>query len=308
MKTHKLLLLALIILTGQVFAQTRYAVLPVKSLGMDDVTTQTVDMLLRQEIIKETGAEIVSKSETINAAGDELCMELECAVAAGSLLGADKVVTTSLSKLGNKIAVQFMLFDVKENRTILADNVMSKNVDDLEMVIIRLAKSIAQELPIKNTAEVGAIVKNEEKSLQRRRAKRFAGFSFGYLFPSDGYDNKKEEVFTVDMRLGFEMSNTAVGLFVGVRKGIASNIYVSYLMSRKDICPYVGGALGFHWVAHKSMFEDDDKRTDGFEVTASTGLRLFRTYNFQIVINLDYIYTFNDYDDKAVVLTIGLLK
>ncbi len=307
MKSIQLIIIVILLFAGQLIANVNYAVFPVRATGVDNDTAETVDMLLRQEIIKETGGEIVGKNRTIEVAGYEICMELECAVEAGIKLNADKVVTSSLSKLGNKIVVQFMLFDVAGNKTILADNVVSKNVDDLEMVIVRIAKSIAQEIPIKKSAEVGAIVKNEEKSLTRRRAKRFTGFSFGYMFPLNGYDDKKDEIFTADLRMGFEMSNTAVGAQFAIRKGFATNIYVHYLMSRKDICPYVGGALGFHWVYHDDDL-DNDERTDGFELTASTGLRLFRTYNFQVVINLDYIYTLNDFDDQAFVLTIGLLK
>lgn len=307
MKLNQLIIMLALIFTVQLSASTQYAIFPVKAMGVDDVTTQTVDLLLRQEIIKETGGELIGKNRTSEVAGEDVCMELECAIAAGIELNADKVVTSSLSKLGNKIVVQFMLFDVAGNNTILADNVIAKNVDDLEMVIKRIAKSIAQELPIEKSAEVGAIVKNEEKSLTRRRAKRFTGLSFGYLFPVDGYGGKTEELFSADLRMGFEMTNTAVGALFAIRNGFATNVYVHYLMSRKDVCPYVGGALGFHWVHHGER-HDEDMRTDGFEFTGSTGLRLFRTYNFQVVINLDYIYTLNDFDDQALVFAIGLLK
>lgn len=303
MRNYKTFILIILMSVGTLIAQTQYAVLPVRSMGIDRVTTQTVDMLLRQEIVKETRAELISQNRTAEVSGEELCMDLDCAVAIGSELEADKVVTATMSKLGSKIVVQFMLFDVGKNRTILADNVIAKNIDDLEMVIIRIAKSIARETPIDKSAEVGAIVRNEEKSLTRRRARRYTGFSFGYLFPQEGYRNKTDKRFTTDLRLGYELTNTAVGAFFGYREGFATNIYLSYLLTRTDICPYIGGALGFHWVYH-----ENDKRSDGFELTASTGLRLFRTYNFQVMVNLDYIYTLNDFDDQALVLTIGLLK
>jgi len=232
-------------------------------------------------------------------------MDLDCAVDIGIKLNARKVVSTNLSKLGNKVVVQFMLFDVNENRTILADNVVSKNLDDLEMVIKRIAISIAHEKQIEETAEVGAIVKNENKSITRRRAKRYAGLSFGYLFPIEGYNSDLEKVLTVDFRAGYEMTNTAVGALFAIRQGFATNIYIHYLMTKTDICPYIGGAFGFHWIGHNDNFK---KRGDGFEITGSAGLRLFRTYNFQVVINCDYTYTFNEYDEQALVLTFGILK
>jgi len=303
MNMRKILILGSLILISQLLSADYYAVLPVYSIGIDAYTTQTVNMLLRQNIAKETGKEIISQSRTDAAAGGKFCMDAECALEIGQELNAIKVVSSSLSKLGKKIVVQFMLFDVENNRTILTDNVVSENIDDLEMVIKRISISIARETPIEKSAEVGAIVKNEEKSLTRRQAKRFAGFSFGYLFPTEGYDGNTEESFTADFRTGYEITNTAVGALFAIRKGFATNIYISYLMTRKDICPYLGGALGFHWVNHKS-----GNRSDGFELTASSGLRLFRTYNFQVIINLDYIYTFNDFKDQALVFTVGLLK
>ena len=60
--------------------------------------------------------------------------------------------------------------------------------------------------------------------------------------------------------------------------------------------------------AQTGNYEDDNRRGDGFELTLNGGLKLFRTYNFQILINFAYLATFNDYDDRATVFTIGLVK
>jgi len=309
MKKNRVLLIAVIlILSTQIFAQGYYAVLPVRALGIDDGTTQTVNMLLRQEITSETGKELVSQSLTEQTVEDANCMDLECAVDIGTKLGAKKVVSASLSKLGHKVIVQFMLFDIEENRTILADNVVSNSVEDLEMVVKRIAASISQEEPIEDTAEIGYLVQNENKSInRRRRARRYTGLSFGYLFPIEGYSYDGDEELTADFRAGYEMTNTAVGALFAIRHGFATNIYVHYLMTTTDVCPYIGGALGFHWISHFDGYYDD-KRSDGLELTGSAGLRLFRTYNFQVVINFDYTYTFNDYDEQALVFTLGLLK
>ena len=91
------------------------------------------------------------------------------------------------------------------------------------------------------------------------------------------------------------------------------------LFSREDVCPYIGGAFGFHWVTHNTApvytletdgyysYQNKDKKDNGFEFTANTGLRLFHTYDFQILLNLDYTITLNDYYDKALIFTIGVL-
>ncbi|OLD68781.1 MAG: hypothetical protein AUI33_09455 [Ignavibacteria bacterium 13_1_40CM_2_61_4] len=91
------------------------------------------------------------------------------------------------------------------------------------------------------------------------------------------------------------------------------NLYGSYLSSPKDLCPYVGGAFGFHWVDHADYVyiagnpARSNSRSDGFEVIGNVGIRVLHTYNFQMIFNLEYIYTINDYNDRALVFTIGFL-
>jgi hypothetical protein len=101
-----------------------------------------------------------------------------------------------------------------------------------------------------------------------------------------------------------------------VRKGFGMNVFTSYLFSKKDVCPYLGGSVGFHWVSHNGYHdpesdewrEEEGKRGDGYELNLDGGVRLFHTYNFQILFNLGYSCTFNEYDDRAILFTIGLLK
>ena len=156
----------------------------------------------------------------------------------------------------------------------------------------------------------------ETRKHLRRSSKRNIGISFGYLYPLNGY-NQAEKTFALDLRVGHELQDFRLGMLSGVRKGFAMNVYGAYLFPKKDICPYVGGAFGFHWVTHNYHYsstrpEEDfdtfnEKSGDGSEFTVNGGLRLFRTYNFQIILNLAYVYTLNDFNDQAVLFTIGLL-
>ncbi|MBN1541257.1 hypothetical protein JW992_03855, partial [candidate division KSB1 bacterium] len=133
------------------------------------------------------------------------------------------------------------------------------------------------------------------------------------LYPKSGYD-RDDRSFAMDFRTGYEAPDFAAGMLFGLRKGFATHVYLDYLLTRTDICPYIGGSFGFHWVSHD---DDDapengdhkqDKKGDGFEVGVQAGLRIFRTWNFEVLINAEYLYTFNDYDDQAVIFTVGLLK
>lgn len=287
-------------------ARTRgkMVVLPFTSLGIDYVSTQTAELLLRQEIGKLDTVEMVSESETRRVAGDTPCTDVACAVEIGEQLGADKVVFCSLSRLGEKIVVQFALADVATKQALVRDNTTSETVEDLETVMKRVAMSIVDQSPIEQTAEVGAIMEKETEVPRRRSALGINGISIGYLYPQQGYDDI-DRSFTIDYRRGYEMERIAVGAQFAIRWGFAFNIYSSYLITKTDFCPYIGGAFGFHWVAHDD--DDDERKDDGFEFVINTGIRAFRTYNFQVLLNLDYAITFNDYDDEAIVFTIGLL-
>jgi hypothetical protein len=181
----------------------------------------------------------------------------------------------------------------------------------------RIASNIVEMKTTEENAQVGNIVKEETEEPLRRSSRKNIGLSFGYLFPQNGYDNNDDKSFTINLHLDYELEELAVGLLLGARNGFAMNVYGEYLFSSTDICPYAGGAFGFHWVSHEqhqitpydpgSPVNTINKKSDGFELTFNTGFRLLHTYNFQVLLNLEYIMTFNDYDDQAIVFTIGIL-
>ena len=144
----------------------------------------------------------------------------------------------------------------------------------------------------------------------RRTSWRHFGLSFGYLYPKNGTYDNADRSFVADARFDYEMNDYAVGMLLGVRDGFATNLYGLYFLSRKDVCPYVGGAWGFHWVSHdnpNAVLAGRTYKTDGFELTTSAGMRILHTYNFELVFNLEYIYSFNDYNDRAIVFTLGIM-
>ncbi|MCD4796589.1 MAG: hypothetical protein K8R49_05410 [Candidatus Cloacimonetes bacterium] len=297
-----------IIQVSGLWAET-IAVLPFYSLGVDEISIQTAESILKNDIRKLSSMHIISQDKTNESLAGEQCTEVVCAVEIGRELDADLVLITNLSKLGEKIIIQYNLVDVNKGQSAVLDNTTSNTIEDLEVVMNRIAMSIVEQKPLAQTVEVGAIMQKEEDIPRRRSGKKFIGLSFGYLYPQHGYDEDYERSFTLDLRSGYEVGNVAVGLQFAARHGFATNIYASYLFSKKDICPYAGGAFGFHWVAHyDDDWYDDNKRSDGLEFIANAGIRAFRTYNFQVILNIDYAITFNDFDDRALIFTIGLLK
>ncbi len=283
----------------------KIVVIPFQSLGIDEISLKSAESLLKNELEQITNLQVLSSSLTMNAIGSNRITEVEDAVRIGNEMLADLVLITSLNKLGEKVIIQYIVVDVYREISILADNVTAQSIENLDMIMKRIAMSIRDGKTLDETIEVGTITETESKVSKRRQGLKYFGLSFGYLFPMKGFDGERERKISFDTRTGFEMDNNmTVGLQLAYRTGFASNIYTHYLFSKSDFCPYAGGAIGFHWVAH----DKDRKRGDGFELIASTGLRAFRTYNFQVLLNLDYSITMNDYDDRSLVFTIGLMK
>jgi hypothetical protein len=301
---------------GQKESDTKIAILPFASVGIDESTVQSAQAILRLEISAASNWDIASETDVKNAMGDQSCDEPGCAAEIGNRVGASRVLICHLTGLGEKILVHYTLIDATSGTTVLKDNATALIVEDLDTVLKRVAASVSTNKSIQQTAEVNNITANESLEPLRRGSNTLSGFTFGYLFPQEGYDND-DRSFTFDFRVAHEIEPFEVGILLAVRKGFAVNVFGNYLFTRKDICPYLGGAFGFHWVKHDQYdyfdaqtqtYRQDDRHTDGFELTANGGVKLFRTYNFQILLNFAYLVTFNDYDDRATVFTFGLVK
>ncbi|MFH1891960.1 MAG: hypothetical protein ABIK83_04680 [Candidatus Zixiibacteriota bacterium] len=314
-----ILSIVLILLSCQqiCWAQERLAVLPLSGIGVDASTQETVHQLLVSEITQLKKYQIVPENDVLSAMGDRTCADAACAAEIGTMTGASKVVYGSLNRLGEKIIFQYHLIDVSSGETILSDDLTALQVEELDQVAKRVAASIVQQKPVEKTIEVGTVTEKESQESKERKANSSWGIGFGYLYPQDGYDNydNKDRFFVWDFRSIFEMRHIAVDALLGIRKGIALNVGCLYLVSNKDFSPYVGAGVGFHAVSHETTYASpaaydnrEDKADDGFEILLKGGMLAFRTYDFRVVATVEYSMTFNDYDDRAIVLTIGVMR
>ncbi len=294
------------------------ALLPFVSVGVEEPVLYSAETLLRHELTGAPTIKLISEESTRQVVGETICAEAPCAMELGKQLQADQVIIGKMVALGEKLIIEYMLIDVQSQEILLLDKATASFVEDLDVVIKRVASSIISQKSLEKTAEVGLITEKETETPRRRSMRKFTSYSFGYLYPQNGYDDRNRS-FTMDLRFGAEIEDYEIGLLLGVRKGFAVNIFGARLLSKTDFSPYIGGAFGFHWVNHdyfdNGYFDEngryipgEEKRKDGFEFTANTGVRAFRTYNFQLLLNLGYSMTFNDFDDRAVLFTIGIIR
>jgi len=302
-------------LAQEVTAKTT-VLLPIFSNGIDEASVLTAESILRMELTNQKRLEIVSEKKTLAAIGNEQCLDEECAKLIGEKLNAEQVLLCKFSPLGEKLIIQYNLVQTSTGKNILSERVTSTSLEDLDAVMKRVAISVANHSPFSSNQEVGNIVKQETIVPLSQAARYNFGVGFGYLFPKGEYA-QEDKYFTIDAYFDYEINDVAVGLMAGIRDGFAINLYGNYLFSKTDICPYIGGALGFHWVAdhtyywanepYNYYYNYEEKDEDGVELGLKAGVRFFHTYNFQLFIQCEYIMTFNDYKDKAFVFTIGLL-
>ncbi len=290
------------------------AILPFTATGVNDATLASAQNILRMEITRLTDARLIPEKQVLDSLPEEGCSEIPCAIDLGKRLSASKVILCNMSALGEKIIVHYFLVDVPAQKAILKEQLTATFVEDLDRVMKRIATSLVQEKSPEKTAEVGNIVTEETIRPLRRSSRGLFGITFGYLYPENGYD-RIDRSFTLEIRIANELPDYEIGMLFSGRKGFAVNIYGSRLFSRKDFAPYLGAGFGFHWVSHRTYYfngydyeiNPEDKKKDGFEVNLNGGVKLFRTYNFQIIANLAYAFVLNDYDDRAAIFTIGIL-
>ncbi len=308
------------IMNGNILCQidtNRIVIMPFITQSIDNTTLKSAEAILRQDVAKLTQTEVFVGSKPAEAVKDTSCQSLDCIVKYGENQKADKVITCNFLVLGQKIIIQYSLIDVKEKKLKISDSMNSMSLEELDVIMKRVALSTIKNETANESAVVGAITESESKKQLRRGGGKFYGFSFGYLYPAAGFDNT-ERSFTMDFKFGSELENMDYGLQLFARNGFGANIFASYLFTQKDICPYIGGGAGFHWITNMGKdqyiynnnsytYIEDKRKEDGFELLLNTGVRLFHTYNFRITANLSYSYTFNDFDSESFALTVGFL-
>jgi hypothetical protein len=293
------------------YALDKLAILPIGGNGVDSSTQETVYMLLTSKISQYHTYEMVPSGDILTTLAGRSCLEPACAADIGRQVNASKVVCASLNRLGEKIIFQYSLINVSTRAIIVSDEMTSTQVEDLDQVTERVAASIVKQIPVKKTVEVGLVTEQETQETKTRKSVSSSGIGFGYLYPQKGYSGK-QRIFVLDFKSIYEMQHVAVDAILGIREGIALNIGMLYLPSLKDYSPYAGVGIGFHAISHDNAYSSNQqtqgKRGDGFEFLMKGGLLAFRTYDFRVILNVEYSVTLNDYNDTGIVVTIGVMR
>jgi TolB-like protein len=293
-------LIPLLLVISVVLAQAtpKTVVFSFTTVGVDEASGITATSIFRTELAN-TGKFDVIESDVIKTTlgNDEPVEGISTASENANKLGAVKAVIGSLSKLGNQTLVEVKLIDVATANVEFSDRLGTATGADIDVMLARLAKGVAERKKTEATAEVGKITEKEAAEPARRASFWSGGAKIGYFFPLGGFGDDPGQVLGGSSVGLYEtpsfMAEAAFSyFFIGGKATLwTGGFSVFKLLSKTDVCPYLGGGVGIGMVSgdYPGSFLDIGV---GPVVNFGGGYMFLRTYDFRIVVDLRYYLSF----------------
>ncbi|MCK4412680.1 MAG: hypothetical protein KAY32_03965 [Candidatus Eisenbacteria sp.] len=294
---------------------TPTVVLPLRSLGVSDTTVSVAGNLL-EGALEIRGVPIIRTRDRQGElpSGSAGCDEPGCARHWGAQLGAEQVVYGSLSRLGERIITRIGVLRLAENEPFYRDQFPGTSEGDLERVMIRVAEAIAAGRPNSGQATIESVIEPEERPVRLRASRRGIGVRAGFLFPTGDSYGGTDRLTSLSLPYKYESRNylvettTVLGLAFNdeVVDWTIFDLYGARIFGVGDMAVYLGGGVGIHSVHDRTELPPTEERPYAMErsQTATTltadlggGALLFRTYDFQIFLDVRYHYVFEDFDE-----------
>ncbi len=281
---------AFMIIAFALCAQTSIMIFDFTSTGLDDATVFSVHELFKSDLA-DLGYSVRS------APRGEFCEDDACAAQAAKEAGVHQALYGSLSKLGEKIILNVYVVNHDGSRA-HSDKMTSESVEDLDIVIGRLAKGIATGVKAGDVIDKTNVTETEAKDPRRRLNHYTVGVNIGYRFPlADSYGG--EEMWLYEAMAMYEMEK----LFVtgrgyisagGEATGFGLNIGAYYITSPKDFAFFAGGAAGIEWAVVPIEYQGNREwvTDDAPSLMLSGGILAFQTYDFHLLVEARYQASF----------------
>jgi len=315
-------IIILLLITSTAYTGQSVVIFDFEDIGVGSQTVRAATQVFRNEIGATGKFTVITKgdmeSRLIKAEiYDFACHDVAGASLKGNAIGSDWAIIGSLTKLGGKIIAEAQLVNVDESRVDFSDRFSSESIDDLDIVLHRLAEAIANRNKVESEVNKFQLIEEETDQPRRKKSYMTSGVSFGFGFPLDdssysNVDNLKNLAwcmryeagrFVVDNSLGFSWGSAKITLDSSPnetqRKGffiIPWDIGLRYLLApESDLSPYVGAGLGFHFIFSAKI--GGETIVEGDQAMAAhlaTGLYAFQSYDFRFVFDVKYTVVFSD--------------
>jgi hypothetical protein len=317
MRRLSFLPLVALLVTSSSWAST--LVLPLQPVGLDEQTALVTTSLLRDDL-SARGVQIVAlPADAVPPAANAGPAEFS---ALARSAGADTVVYGSLSKLGWKIICAVRAQKVGEPTPFFNVPVNSMSIEDLDIVMKRIAEAIATGKSRVGGPSIDTITQEESYEPRTHASRRGFGMRAGFLFPSgESYGNADR---LVSIRLPFKYETHDAMIETTMLTGLAwggehsgnkgwavdwtiLDLYGARIYGVNDRATYFGGGLGVHAIRVEQgddiyCFEyscDSSREQALTTLTADAGFGMIfmRTRDFQVMVDLRYHVTFSRFDE-----------
>jgi TolB-like protein len=140
----------------------------------------TITDMVRTEMIKNKKFTVIDRENIKRVLeeqgfGQKGCTDTSCEVQLGKLLAANKIMTGSISKLGNSYIINTQVTDVEKGTNDIAEKEKTKTIDDMDSAIKDLVEKIADAMESTITEEPkkakGEEVKEPKKTVIKEENK-----------------------------------------------------------------------------------------------------------------------------------------
>ena len=296
-------------------------VLPFRTVGISDTTALVTSDLLAGEL-ESRGLSVLGTGSVHGdiPSGLEGCDAVDCALALASEHQATQVVFGSLSRLGGKIVVRVRAVRAGEATSFYREQISAETEEDLDVVMRRIAEGIAAGRVDSDRATIDSVTGAEANTPRRRAGRSGIGLRTGFLFPvGDSYGGRDR---LTNLRLAYKfeghdflIESTAILGFAwggGTVEWTPFDVFAARIFGVGDVSGYFGGGLGMRSVSvertidrpssslpgYPNYYYDDTESQSATTLSAEVGggLIAFRTYGYQVIVDLRYQHVFETFN------------
>ena len=229
----------LLTLTTMLSATESIYLLPLKITGIDAESKDVIKSLLEEELIAK-GAQVIVAQDS--------CKTIDCALTNAKNSGFTSIISGSVRKLGEKITFYVQVTDVQTSATTATHRLSASSIEESDVIISRLAKSILNKESVDEAAEVGMIAEGENKNEVTRKESFFSNGM--YLGTNTIVKDDMAAAMTLGTKTWYETPDYAGELTIDFSyateaTGFGLGLGFVKFLSRDDMSPFVSLGLGY---------------------------------------------------------------
>lgn len=210
--------------------------------------------------------------------------------AASRVPGVERLFGLDVIRLGSKLVLRLGEYAADTGDPIFSDSITSAGIEELDMLVPRVVKSVLLRKKIVETQTVENLTEKEGRAWKKKHGEFYwgLGLPFGWtLNPGSGmgYGFNLKAIYEMDyLRVDFYLGGVAGGGNESDMGIFATDLSVNWLFSLTNFSPYAGAGVGFGSVFVRS--DGFDAAEGGPILTLNGGVEMFRLYSTRLIVGV----------------------